>query len=213
LIRKRGTGTCFCTSARSASAARRSRPGNLYAGRTLSRHIASGTCTRSSYSALATILLRLGHPDRHNAMRGELFKRMVFNIRMDNTDDHERNHCLRLNFDGCHDLAPAFDVLPTLQNLGYQSWSVGAHGAASTLENALTELSEFGIKRLHAIELIQAIAGAVDGWSRHFEQHGDCSADREQLGASIDRDSLTFQRREFCEMTAPGSDQTLSGGN
>jgi serine/threonine-protein kinase HipA len=53
-------------------------------------------------------------------MREELFKRMVFNILMDNTDDHERNHCERLNFDGYHDLAPAFDVLPTLQNLGYQ---------------------------------------------------------------------------------------------
>jgi serine/threonine-protein kinase HipA len=151
-----------------------------------------------SYSALATILLRLGHPDRQNAMREELFKRMVFNILMDNTDDHERNHCVRLNFDGYHDLAPAFDVVPTLQNLGYQSLSVGAHGAASTLENALTELSEFGIKRPRAIELIQAVARAVDGWSRHFEQHGVCSADMEQLGASVDRDLLKSQRREFC---------------
>ena len=130
-----------------------------------------------SYSALATILLRLGHPDRQNAMREELFKRMVFNILMDNTDDHERNHCMRLNFDGYHDLAPAFDVLPTLQNLGYQSLSVAAHGSESTLDNALTELSEFGIKRPRAIELIQAVARAVDGWPRHFEQHGVCSAD------------------------------------
>jgi serine/threonine-protein kinase HipA len=151
-----------------------------------------------SYSALATILLRLGHPDRQNAMREELFKRMVFNILMDNTDDHERNHCVRLNFDGYHDLAPAFDVVPTLQNLGYQSLSVGANGSESTLENALTELSEFGIKRPRAIELIQAVARAVDLWSRHFEQHGVCSADMEQLGASIDRDSLRLQRREFC---------------
>jgi serine/threonine-protein kinase HipA len=151
-----------------------------------------------SYSALATILLRLGHPDRQNAMREELFKRMVFNILIDNTDDHERNHCVRLNFDGYHDLAPAFDVLPTLQNLGYQSLSVGAKGSESTLENALTELSEFGIKRPRAIELIQAVARAVDGWSRHFEQCGVCSADMAQLGASIDRDLLRFQRREFC---------------
>jgi serine/threonine-protein kinase HipA len=151
-----------------------------------------------SYSALATILLRLGHPDRQNAMREELFKRMVFNILMDNTDDHERNHCVRLNFDGYHDLAPAFDVVPTLQNLGYQSLTVGTNGSESTLENALTELSEFGIKRPRAIELIQVVARAVDRWPRHFEQHGVCSADREQLAASIDRDWLRFQRREFC---------------
>ena len=68
-----------------------------------------------SYGALASVLLRLGHPDRQHAMREELFKRMVFNILMDNTDDHERNHCLRLGFDGYYDLAPAFDVVPTLR--------------------------------------------------------------------------------------------------
>jgi serine/threonine-protein kinase HipA len=159
-----------------------------------SKNVLSAAGLAESYSALATILLRLGHPDRQNAMREELFKRIL----MDNTDDHERNHCVRLNFDGYHDLAPAFDVLPTLQNPGYQSLSVGAHGSASTHENALTELSEFGIKRPRAIELIQAVARAVDGWLRHFEQHGVCSADMEQLGASIDQDSLRLQRREFC---------------
>lgn len=106
-----------------------------------------------SYGALATVLLRLGHPDRQAAMREELFKRMVFNILTDNTDDHERNHCVRLNFDGYYELTPAFDVVPTLQNLGYQAMAVGRLGAASTLDNALSELSEFGVKRPRALEL------------------------------------------------------------
>lgn len=152
---------------------------------------------RESYSALATVLLRLGHPDRQNAMREELFKRMVFNILMDNTDDHERNHCLRLGFDGYYELTPAFDVVPTLQNLGYQSLSVGARGAESTLENALSELSEFGIKRPRALALIQQLARAVDQWPRHFAQHGVCPADMALLSASIDRDALKSQRSEF----------------
>ena len=153
---------------------------------------------RESYSALATILLRLGHPDRQHAMREELFKRMVFNILMDNTDDHERNHCVRLGFDGYYELAPAFDVLPTLQNLGYQSMAVGAKGAESTLENALSELSEFGMKRPRAIELIQVVARTVDQWPHHFASHGVSPADMAQLSASIDRDALKSQRTEFC---------------
>jgi serine/threonine-protein kinase HipA len=151
-----------------------------------------------SYGALATILLRLGHPDRQTTMREELFKRMVFNILMDNTDDHERNHCLRLGFDGYYELAPAFDVVPTLLNLGYQSLAVGSKGAESTLENALSELSEFGIKKPRAIELTQAVARTVDQWSLHFTRYGVCEADMEQLRASIDRDALKSQRREFC---------------
>jgi len=151
-----------------------------------------------SYSALATILLRLGHPDRQNAMREELFKRMVFNILMDNTDDHERNHCVRLDFDGYYALTPAFDVVPTLKKLGYQSMAVGAQGAQSTMENALSELSEFGIKKPRAMALIAEVARVVDQWPQHFTQCGVCPEDMEQLHASIDRDALRLQRKAFC---------------
>jgi len=150
-----------------------------------------------SYSALATVLLRLGHPDRQNAMREELFKRMVFNILMDNTDDHERNHCLRLGFDGYYELTLAFDVVPTLQNLGYQSMAVGTQGSASTLENALSELSEFGIKTQRAHALVAEVARVVDQWPQHFAQHGVCPADMAQLSASIDRDALKLQRKAY----------------
>jgi serine/threonine-protein kinase HipA len=131
-------------------------------------------------------------------MREELLKRRVFNILMDNTDDHERNHCLRLNFDGYHELTPAFDVVPTLQNSGYQSLSVGSSGAESTIENALSEISEFGIKRPRAVELVQVVTRVVDSWAGHFVQHGVCAADMKQLEASIDRDSLRLQRRHYC---------------
>jgi serine/threonine-protein kinase HipA len=82
--------------------------------------------------------------------------------------------------------------------LGYQSMVVSRKGSESTLENALSELSEFGIKRPRAVELIQIVARAVDGWAGHFARLGVCAADMEQLAASIDRESLRFQRGEFC---------------
>lgn len=150
-----------------------------------------------SYSALATVLLRLGHPDRQREQREELFQRMVFNILMDNTDDHERNHSLRLGLDGYYELTPAYDVVPTLQNLGYQAMSVGKAGAESSLDNALTEANEFGIRKVRGIELIQHVARVVDGWQAHFAQQGVCRADMEQLHASIDRDALRTQRMAF----------------
>ncbi|SFE29755.1 type II toxin-antitoxin system HipA family toxin [Paracidovorax konjaci] len=150
------------------------------------------------YGALATVLLRLGHPDRQAAQREELFKRMVFNILMDNTDDHERNHSLRLGFDGYYDLTPAYDVVPTLQNLGYQALAVGTAGAESSLDNALTELSEFGIRRPRATELVRQVARAVDGWEAHFARHGVCAGDLDLLRASIDRPALREQREAFC---------------
>ncbi len=151
-----------------------------------------------SYGALASILLRLGHPNRQAAMREELFQRMVFNILMDNTDDHERNHSISLNLsDGYYDLTPAYDVVPSLQNLGYQALTVGRSGAESSLENALTDINEFGIKKPRAMALVQQVAATVEQWAGHFRQCGVCDADMEQLAASIDRDALRQQRQEF----------------
>ena len=151
-----------------------------------------------SYSNLATIVLRLGHPDRQAAMREELFKRMVFNILMDNTDDHERNHSISLNLaDGYYDLTPAYDVVPSLQNLGYQALVVGTAGSESSLENALTQINEYGIKMPRAIELIRQMAAAVDCWATHFTALGVSKSDMELLAASIDRDALRSQRQAF----------------
>ena len=150
-----------------------------------------------SYSALATVLLRLAHPDTQVAQREELFKRMVFNILMDNTDDHERNHSLRLGLDGYYELTPAYDVVPTLLNMGRQSMIVGSAGVESSLENALTQLREFGIPRARATELIRQVVRVVDGWQAHFVEQGVCRGDMELLQASIDRDALQAQRRAF----------------
>ncbi|QNP47876.1 type II toxin-antitoxin system HipA family toxin [Diaphorobacter aerolatus] len=151
-----------------------------------------------SYPALATVLLRIAHPDRQQSMREELFRRMVFNILMDNTDDHERNHSVRLGFDGYYELTPAYDVLPSLQNLGYQAMIVGTAGAESSIDNALTQINEFGIKQARALELIRRVAQTVDHWEAHFVREGVSPADMELLRASIDRDALKRQRREFC---------------
>ncbi|WP_294769510.1 type II toxin-antitoxin system HipA family toxin [uncultured Rhodoferax sp.] len=151
-----------------------------------------------AYSALATVLLRLAHPDHQAMMREELFRRMVFNILTDNTDDHERNHCLRLGLDGYHDLSPAYDVVPSLQNLGVQAMQVGTRGAESTLDNALSERREFGLSAERAHALVAEVARVVDGWPAHFEQHGVHAADMELLRASLDRDALRLQRKSFC---------------
>ena len=88
-------------------------------------------------------MLRLAHPDHQASMREELFQRMVFNILMGNIDDHERNHGLRLGFDG------------------YQTLIVGASVTESMLGNALSELSEFGIKKPRIAELIRQVTRTV----------------------------------------------------
>lgn len=67
------------------------------------------------YPELARLLRRKGklaRSEKNNPMP-ELFRRMVFNILIDNTDDHEKNHVLLMTERGTYELSPAFDVLPT----------------------------------------------------------------------------------------------------
>jgi len=74
---------------------------------------------------------------------------------------------------------------------------VGTAGSESSLENALTQVNEYGIKMPRAMELMQQVAAVVDQWAGHFTTLGVSRADMELLAASIDRDALKRQRLAF----------------
>lgn len=127
----------------------------------------------------------------------ELFRRMVFNILLDNTDDHEKNHVLLMADSGEYALSPAFDVLPSGQALGFQQMRVGADVADATLDNALSECRQFGLKKDEAVAQVRQVCAAVAGWRAHFEAAGVSAADLEVLAAQIDRPFLLRQRQAF----------------
>ncbi|RZI98909.1 MAG: type II toxin-antitoxin system HipA family toxin, partial [Haliea sp.] len=49
---------------------------------------------QTGYPQLAQLLRRMAPADRIPGQQAQLFRRMVFNILVDNTDDHEKNHAL-----------------------------------------------------------------------------------------------------------------------
>jgi serine/threonine-protein kinase HipA len=151
------------------------------------------------YPELAQLLRRRGAPDAAAAQMRELFRRMVFNILMDNTDDHEKNHALLMDDRQRLWLAPAFDVLPTAQGLGFQQMRVGKDGADATLDNALSEARYFGLTPAAARDEAGAVARVCDGWTAHFEAAGVAAKDIEYLAQFIDRDFLRKQRKAFAD--------------
>lgn len=166
----------------------------------LSAHVALRAAGEEmGYPELAQLLRRKGVADGgllHQQMH-ELFKRMVFNILIDNTDDHEKNHVLLVTHRGDYELAPAFDVLPSGQALGYQQMRVGQHGSESNLENALSESRQFGLGRQEAVTEIRAVVQVVQGWQAHFLSVGLSDSDMALLAQQIDRPALLDQRGAF----------------
>lgn len=96
-----------------------------------------------------------------------------------------------------HVLAPAFDVLPTGQSLGYQAMLVGAGGARSSVDDALAMSQLYWLDRDQALDLAYEVAEVVDGWRDHFVAAGVPAPAVEQLEASIDRPFLLDQRRSL----------------
>ncbi|MGE5469564.1 MAG: type II toxin-antitoxin system HipA family toxin [Bacteroidota bacterium] len=175
---------------------------SISAGTAIRAATASGAEPEMGYPALARILRRIGitQDDINQRDARELFRRMVFNILVDNTDDHEKNHSLLVAnpFEyGRLKLAPAYDIVPTNSGQGYQEFICGANGRDSSLENAMSQCDAFGLLPTEAAAEVAAVIDVVNTWQAHFVQAGVSVLDIKSLAERIDGEQLLSQRSEF----------------
>ena len=149
------------------------------------------------YPQLAQLLRRVAPAEAIRSQQAQLFRRMVFNILMDNTDDHEKNHALLRQANGHYRLSPAFDVVPSAHGLGYQAMLVGDQATESTLVNALSQARQFGLTADAARAVIKEVSAGVAGWKGAFTAKGVMGRDIDLLAQYIDGDKLRRQRGEF----------------
>jgi serine/threonine-protein kinase HipA len=154
---------------------------------------------RFGYPELAQLLRRRGvtDGDAYVAQMREVFRRMVFNILIDNTDDHEKNHALLMTDAQQYELSPAFDVLPSGQALGFQQMRVGEQEGDSTIANALSLSQMYGLAKNEAVKEAQTVAQVIDGWQLHFTACGVTRGDVDLYAEQIDRAFLRDQRSEL----------------
>ena len=165
------------------------------------------------YPELAQLLRRRGVAagGANLSQMRELFRRMVFNILIDNTDDHEKNHALLFTEHtpwGKLSLSPAYDVLPTNSGQGMQEFGVGTDGHDSTLVNAMSQSALFGLKPDGAAAEVQRVIDVVNTWQDHFAECGVARADIDDLARRIDGDELLAQRTGFSGPTLPATPPT-----
>nr|WP_314625439.1 HipA domain-containing protein [uncultured Noviherbaspirillum sp.] len=175
---------------------------SISAGTAIRAATASGNEPDMGYPELARLLRRVGitQGDIHRKDARELFRRMVFNILVDNTDDHEKNHALLVvnpAGNGRLKLAPAYDVLPTNSGQGYQEFACGVQGRESTLDNAMSQCDAFGLLPAEAAADVAAVIAVVGSWKEHFAQVGVAARDIESLAERIDGGALLAQRAGF----------------
>ena len=174
----------------------------ISAGTALRAETVAGQEPELAYPRLAQLLRRAGVAEGGLNLLDmqELFRRMVFNILIDNTDDHEKNHALMVvapTKQGRYRLAPAYDVLTTNSGQGYQEFIVGTAQRDSTLSNAMSQCELFAYSPVQAAAEVMRVIAVVNGWRQHFAACGVSAADLNSLAERIDGEPLLDQRQSF----------------
>ncbi|NDZ15680.1 type II toxin-antitoxin system HipA family toxin [Variovorax sp. WS11] len=115
---------------------------------------------QGSYVELAQALRRVS--SRPEQDLNDLFRRLVFNLCVGNTDDHVKNHGVLHQGHGFWRLAPAFDVVPQLNaNVGVQGMAILPGRNDSSLQLAREAAPHFGLSKVAAEEVVTSIGDSV----------------------------------------------------
>ncbi|MDA0323822.1 MAG: HipA domain-containing protein [Verrucomicrobia bacterium] len=119
----------------------------------------------------------------------ELFRRMVFNVMVRNTDDHPRNHGFLVR-GGEIELSPAYDIVPALTQAGVGTeyrlaMSVGDEGREATLPNVLSRSAQFGLLESEATQIIGGMRATCREWPACFREAGMSERDIDIVAPSI----------------------------
>jgi len=129
----------------------------------------------SSYQEIAEAIARYGAAGNIGQDLRELFGRMIFNILVNNTDDHLRNH--GFVFDASAKgwrLSKLYDVVPdpVVSHERYLHLGVGTEGRLATLTNAMSRHGVFKLTHADAKAIVDCLCTIVREWKTYFEKYG-----------------------------------------
>jgi serine/threonine-protein kinase HipA len=105
----------------------------------------------------------------------QLWRRMVFNIAISNTDDHLRNHGFILNKSGWQ-LSPAYDINPSIDKDGL-SLNIDSNNNALDFDLAKSVGEYFQLKEKQMDDILNEIRGAVKNWKTEATKIGISKAE------------------------------------
>lgn len=133
-----------------------------------------------SYEKLLMVCRKMRLPE---STQEEVFRRMVFNILANNTDDHNKNFSFLMDESGHWQLSPAYDMTYIFNAGGFQPEKMHClmmQGKlqGQTLEDALALGKDNGIRKAESI--IDEVASAIRQFRRFAEE---CEVSQRWIGA------------------------------
>lgn len=115
----------------------------------------------------------------------QLFRRVVFSILIQNTDDHLRNHGFFLDTTGLR-LSPAFDLNPSVEGRDL-SLAINETETRCDVSIALETCTDYGLMREDAARIVGKVRGAVGFWRREAEALGIPRWEQERMAGAFEQ--------------------------
>lgn len=146
-----------------------------------------------SYLDLAGVVRQQSPAARRDL--GQLWRRLVFNVLVSNTDDHLRNHGFLRDGTGWT-LAPAFDLNPMPTDVRPREHALALDEAdtAASLDTVLRVAPQFGLTATEARTIAREVAAAVRRWRTVAAAHGLTPAQIERMESAFEHDDLRAAR-------------------
>jgi serine/threonine-protein kinase HipA len=127
------------------------------------------------------------HSPRAAADLHELWRRIVFNVLISNTDDHLRNHGFLKTSTAGWSLSPAFDLNPNPEGESKRlSTAIDEGSTAASLETALQVAELFGVSGQEGRQIVGEVARGTATWRQAAQAVGLGKAEIDRMGPAFE---------------------------
>lgn len=143
-----------------------------------------------TYLEIAEALRRQGAAPNDDLK--ELWRRVVFNVLISNTDDHLRNHAFLYESQKGWRLSPAYDMNPMPLDVKPRilSTAIDPEDNSASLDLAFAAAEYFGLKKDEAKAIAAEVGAAVGQWRQEAQKAGIAKT-------AIDRMASAFEHKDL----------------
>lgn len=136
-----------------------------------------------SYLDIADTLDRYGCSPQSDSK--QLFRRVLFNILVSNTDDHLRNHGFLLQPNDTWKLSPAYDINPSLDK-DHLSLTIDGQSCEKDISLVIATADYYGYTKSEAEELAQTMQNVISqNWRLLAEKYALSRSEREYMAPAF----------------------------
>lgn len=129
-----------------------------------------------SYPGINQLAKRIG--GYTGGLPADIFRRMLFNVAIGNTDDHLRNHAFfKKTGAGEYELTPGYDIVPNTGLQGSHAIALGEFGSTPSRDNLAAARHRMGLDEKRARSIADEVLAATENWQEKLNAAGVSDSD------------------------------------